>query len=290
LHRRGVALFKHLLDFKRAALAKLRDKRKAPRYAVAPGFPVTATITLPDVDLRGRRSTDAGKPAPGRDWGGALANIAVGGMSIQLPPAAAASRGDKTMVVLSLEGYQFRLPATVAHFRVQASSAFCGLSLDPLEPAGHKDFVQLLEVITVGSTFVPIERPAAGVARAGFKAEQYKAGRKAVLTAWRDATAGKVDSFELQVDGHCLRGVAKRPTLEIFSANGDRSRPAWTAPDLGLSTGTINVEVRKLYRLVTLNLPRAVRLDVRELMQFFANSRGDWSAPPSRTRSPVLKV
>jgi hypothetical protein len=284
-----VALFKHILDLKRAALARLRDKRKAKRYQVGVGFPLRATITLPDVDTMGKRGDDAKKAgAGGRDWSGVPVNVSESGLSIQLPPAAVCARGHDTLVVLSLDGHQIQLPATVAHFRIQAASAFCGLKLEVKDASQRKAYLQLVEIIAMGSTFAAGKKPGGLKPRSGKAVEQYVSSLKAKLTAWRDTATGKLDSFEMVMNSHCVRGIVGRPSLEIFSDKKESDRMAWSAPSFGSSAGVENPEVRQLYRWVVFNLPKAVPNDLREVLRFFAASRGDWKAPPVKKDS--LKV
>jgi hypothetical protein len=278
-----VALFKHLMDFKKAALAKLRDKRKAKRHPVGVGFPLRVTITLPDTDTTGaRRSTDPKTPVAGRDWSGVPLNLSESGLSVQLPPAAISKRDHKTLVTLALDGHQIQLPASVAHFRVQAASAICGLKLDLADATQRNAYLQLVEIVAMGSSFLTGKKPTDLKPRPGRTVEQYLSSRKGVLTAWRDSTTGKLDSFELVMNSHCVRGIVGRPSIEIFSSKKESDKMAWSAPGFGSSVGVENPEVRQLYRWVTFNLPKVVPTDLREVMRFFAASRGDWKAPAKK--------
>jgi PilZ domain len=276
-----VALFKHILDFKRAALARLKDKRKAQRYFVGPAFPLKARIVLPDSDSTGRKNKEP-QTDPGRNWGGSLFNMSDGGLSLQLPPAALARRGEETDVTLSLDGHELKLPCKVAHFRVQNSTAFCGLTLDFPDQTLRKSYLQLLEAVALGATLAPVAAAAPGLDRPGLRAERYKSTRPALLTAWRDTAKGELASFELVMRDHCLRGEAGRPSLQIFSNKGEGDKTAWSAPSFAFSNGVENGELRQLFRWVALNTARTVPTDLREMMRFFAHTRDDWKAPPKK--------
>lgn len=278
-----VALFKHILDFKRNAFARLRDKRKAKRYFVGPAFPLKAVINLQDVDSFGRRDQAPPAPGSGRNWGGSLFNMSNVGLSLQLPPAAVARRGEETFVTLTLDGHELRLPCVIAHFRVQAATAYCGVALqaEQLTDAQRKAYLQLLEAVVVGSTLAPVAG-AAAPSPAGLRAERYKAARRAVLTAWRRIENGELAGFELLLDDHCLRGEGGRPALEIYSKEGEGEKTAWSAPGFAVSAGIENDELRKLFRWIALNLSRPVPTDLREMMRFFAHSRTDWKAPAAK--------
>lgn len=273
-----MALFKHILDLKRAALARLSDKRKAKRYPLGPTFPLKATITLPDFVHTGRRGGE-GKEPDSRDWSGVPLNISESGLSVQLPPAAVGARGQATVVTLLLDGHRMEFPGTVAHFRVHASSALCGLMLDTEDINLRKSYRQLVKIVAMGSSFAAVKKPPNVKMQSGQKAEQYKSDHDTVLTVWRDRAAGKVDSFELVMGDHCVRGIVGRPTLEIFSSKKDSEKLAWSVPGFGASAGVENPEVRLLYRWMTLNLPKAVPADLREVMRLFTVSRGEWKAP-----------
>ena len=274
-----MAFFKHILDFKRAALARLKDKRKARRYYVGPAFPLKARIVLPDSDGTPRKSKEPPPPDAGRNWGGSLFNMSGEGLSLQLPPAAIAKRGEKTSVTLSLDGYELKLPCNVAHFRVQAGTAYCGLVLEFPGKTERKSYLQLLEAVALGSTLAPAAGSASSHDRPGLRAERYKSARPALLTAWRDPKSGELAGFELVLRDHCLRGEAKRPALEIFANKGGGEKTAWSAPGFTFSTGKENGELRQLFRWVALNTSRTVPTDLREMMRFFAHSRDDWKAP-----------
>jgi hypothetical protein len=280
-----VALFKHIMDLKRAALAKLSDKRKAKRYAVGPAFPLKATIILPDLDQMGRRGKDPKEAiATGRDWSGTPVNISESGLSVQLPPAAVSTRGQSTLVALVLDGHRIEFPCTVAHFRVHAASAICGLKLDTKDLNQRKSYLQLVKIVAMGSTFEAVKNPGNVKKSEGQTVEQYKSDHNAVLTAWRDRSTGKVDSFELVMnDHHCARGVVGRANLEIFSSGKkDSEKIAWSVPGFSASAGVENPEVRLLYRWVTFNLPKTIPADLRDAMRLFTVSRGEWKAPTKK--------
>jgi hypothetical protein len=280
--RGGVAFFKHILDFKRAALARLKDKRKARRYYVGPAFPLKARIVLTDSDGSPRKGKEPPPPDSGRNWGGSLFNMSGEGLSLQMPPAAIAKRGEETSVTLSLDGHELKLPCRVAHFRVQAGTAYCGLTLEFPGETERKAYLQLLEAVALGSTLAPAAGSASSHDRPGLRAERYKSARPALLTAWRDAGSGDLAGFELVLRDHCLHGEAKRPTLEIFANKAGGEKTAWSAPGFGFSTGVENGELRQLFRWVALNTSRTIPTDLREMMRFFAHARDDWKAPPKK--------
>lgn len=274
-----VSLFNYILDFKRTAISRLKERRRSQRYIVAPGFPLTVTMTLAETDNAGGRRAGAG-----RVWGGVVTNMSGAGLGLKLPPAAVASRGERSVVVMTFDDYVLSLPCEIAHFRVQSASAHCGIVLHIGESEVAKSYQQLLEAIVLGSSLVSVKPSGVGEHPREFVPEQYKSGRKARLTVWRDY-AGQPDSFEFVMGDYCVRGEAPRPFLEIFSRKKKGPKRAWSASNYALSSAAVESdEVRQLFRWVTLNLPVTLPADVRELISFFANIRTNWSAPPLKMR------
>jgi hypothetical protein len=138
MHADGVLLFKRILDFKKAALARLRDKRKGIRHPVGQGFPLKGTVSL-----RGGASAAC-------DWAGSPANLSATGVSLLLPPAAITARGEQTTLRLTIDQYTLQLPCVVAHFRVLSTHAVCGLTLDFPDFTVQKAYCQLLEAVRIG--------------------------------------------------------------------------------------------------------------------------------------------
>jgi PilZ domain len=260
--------FNTLLKIKEGAVAGLRNKRKATRYPVGPGFPLSASINLtgevsPAGDDRTRR------PA-GCNWGGRLINLSSDGASLHLPPAAATLRGEQTTLTLTIEGRALQIPCRVAHYRTYSSHALCGLVLDFTDAPGREAYLQLVESVALGSTFATVKPSRLGRTPPGLEPEQYRSPHEATLTAWRAVRDRTLDSFELLSGEHCVRGVNGAATLEIYSqeAEGKSGKVALSAPSHGLATG-VNAEVRQFYRWIVPNLPKAVPADLREFMQRF---------------------
>lgn len=247
-----VLLFKSVLDFKQSALARLRNKRRAERHPVAPGFALKAVVNLLGTDDPARSKAPMGS---GRDWGGIVADLSGEGLSLRLPPATATARGEKSVLVLALDEFELRIPCTVAHFRVQSASALCGLSLQFEDDTQRKGYLQLLEAVVLGSGFVADKAPKES---SGLRCERYcSGGKKAVLTVWREPAEGGLRGFELSVGGHCVRGDVARATLQACAC--DEARTA-------LPAGAEKKEVLRLYRIIAANLPKALPADLREKM------------------------
>lgn len=247
-----VLLFKRILDFKQAALNRLRNKRKGDRYRVGPGFPLKGTVSL-----RGGAATAC-------DWSGAAANLSTHGASLLLPSAAATTRGERTSLRLTIDQYAFQLPCAVAHFRVLPTHAVCGLTLEPSGFPEQKAYFQLLEAVRIGAAMAPVKAPAFARCPPGLSLEQFRADSKSRLNVWHQTDGREIDSFELVIDQHCLRGEAASQKLEISTRAP--AKPGKAAPADNLSAGVTD-EVRQLFRWVVLNFTSAVPADVQGFMR-----------------------
>jgi hypothetical protein len=272
-----VLLFKRILDFKQAALGRLRNKRKADRYPVGPGFPLKGTV-----GLRGGASSAC-------DWSGSPANLSTNGASLLLPPAAATARGERTTLRLAIDQYQLQLPCVVAHFRVLSTHAVCGLKLEPSGFPEQKAFFQLLEAVRIGAGMAPVKAPAFARCPPGLSLEQYREDAKSRLNVWRQTASREIDSFELMIDQHCLRGEAAGQTLEISARTPGKTGKDGSADNL--SAGVTD-EVRQLFRWVVLNFTHAVPADVQVFMRDTIKGtrkpaeRGGTRPPPATASFP----
>lgn len=262
-------LFKRILNFKRAFLAKLRDKRKTKRYPVGQKFPLKATVNLTG-------QTGGSTPGAGYDWGGRIVNISNNGAGLQLLRAATTVRGEQTELKLSLDDHHLSIPCMVAHYRAFSGYSLCGLELQFPDFKVQKAYLQLVEAIRLGASFTAPKTKATGSNRAGLVAERFHADNKTLLTGWRVAKTGELDGFELEVGDHLLKGGATVPPLVVFK-QGRPAKPEGSAEIAG--------EVRRLFRWIVPNLPKAVPADLRALMEHVANSPSGSHAPNAGIRA-----
>lgn len=249
-------LFKRIFDFKRTTLARLRNKRRDERHPVAPGFPIKATVNLLGVANPAKSTAPAGL---GLAWSGAVADLSGEGLSLRLPPAATTARGERSILTLTLEDLELRIPCTIAHFRTQSVGALCGVSLQFEDKTQQKGYLQLLEAVVIGAGFTADKPPKS---KGGPVGERYRSGTKAVLTVWRLGAGGPISSFDLVLDQHCIRGEAGRPTPEVLIASEPRAT---------IATGVEKREVLRLFRIVAANLPKTLPADLVSGMQALAN-------------------
>ncbi|HEY4302146.1 MAG TPA: PilZ domain-containing protein [Candidatus Didemnitutus sp.] len=275
--KNAVVFFKRILNFKREFLAKLRDKRKAPRYPVGGLFPLKATV-----NLTGRVGANG---EGGYDWGGRIVNMSSNGVGLQLLRAATTVRGEVSALKLSLEEHELTVPCIVAHFRTFSGYSLCGLQLKFGDFKKQKAFLQLVEAVSMGSSFKPTKGRRIASEHPGLVGDLYTADNKATLTVWRAPKGGEIECFELVVGAHLIRGGKTVPPLVVFRM---------TKPLKPEGSAEVSGEVRRLFRWVVPNLPKAVPSEVKSLMEYAAQSKTGSetvsglrsSAPPSEWQRP----
>ncbi len=239
-----------------------KEQRRASRYAVGPAFPLKAVLNLVGRDEFGEllKSSDG----QGWDWVGRPINFSATGVSLQLPPATAARRGDPCRLNLSLADCELTLPCHVAHLRGHQDSVLFGLTFDFVPAKTPPAYRQLLELVAFGASLKSekVKTAAAGADAAGYVVEHYGGDYESHLTVWREATAGAIQWFEFQLADYCVRGSAASGTLEFASLQKQKkSRPVTPAQV---------EEIHQLFRWVVPNITGAVPEDVRHSLQEFA--------------------
>lgn len=266
-----MALFSRILDFKKAFLSRLRDKRASPRYNVGAAFPLKASLLLTG-DVRPAKKGAAAGSASGLSWSGRIGNLSSNGLSVFLPPAAHTARGEETIVRLTIEGHEIEIPCEVAHFRVLSTHSICGVKLNFGDYAVQKDFHQLLEAVRIGTSF-EIVRPAKS--SGDLLCQQWRSLNRSSLTEWRNPDTRKIVRFELSVGEHRLAGQASPRGINITPRSSASRAP------IPVSTA---VEVRDFMRWVSANFPKAVPADLRDVIGSLTAAdqpaQGAWAPPP----------
>ena len=247
--------FERILNSKQAH----KEQRRASRYAVGSAFPLKAVL-----NLVGRDEFDeplASSDGQGWNWAGRLVNFSASGVSIQLPPATGARRGDVCALILSLSGYQLNIPCYVAHVRSHPDSVQFGLKFNSADKETSAGYQQLLEMVAFGASLRPEKSPSTGRDASGYLVEHYHGDFESHLTVWRAATGGPVQWFEFQLSQYYVRGSAESRSLEFASALSKNSRAVNAAQE---------GEIHQLFKWVVPNVARAVPADVRQSLQSFA--------------------
>ncbi len=266
-----MALFTRILDFKKAFLSRLRDKRSSPRYNVGAAFPLKASLLLTG-DVRPAKKGAAPARSAGLSWSGRIGNISTNGLNVLLPPAAHTARGEETTVRLTIEGHEIEIPCVIAHFRVLSTHSVCGVKLNFTDYAVQKDFHQLLEAVRVGTSF-EVARPPQPSGH--LISQQWRSLNRSLLTEWRQVDTRKIQKFELAVGEHRFSGQT--------SPRGVSITPRSTASRAPIPSSTA-VEVRDFMRWVAGNFPKGVPADLRDMVGNLTAAdqpaQGSWAPPP----------
>ncbi len=267
--------------------APVTNKRKAPRYAISPTFPIKTVLSLADQNRnastgRGGRVNTRANFTGGKDWPGTLIDLSATGANIHLSLAAVAFPDDFCRVKFRLGSYQLEIPCTVAHFRSYSQYAMCGLLFSFPDPETEKAYFQLLEPVIIGTSFVPVE---CSPDRFGRHKEQYGGKSSGLLTVWRQAPGGELTSFDFRMTRYGVRwsagltelvtyGVAvdgpdggkesARPVLKLKMKGPEKKEDATSTTTLSEAQ---NEEVHWLFCLAVSNLSSSVAGDVRKFLQ-----------------------
>lgn len=250
----AMLFFERILNSKQA----YKEQRRAARYAVGAAFPLKSVLNLVGCD-----EFDEALASPdgqGWNWTGRLINFSASGVSMQLPAATAARRGDNCSLILSLADYELTIPCHVAHTRKHPGSVQFGLKFDFPDDNTPEGYRQLLELVAFGASLRPEKSRPDRPDESGYVVENYHGDFESHLTVWR-GPGGAVQWFEFQLAQYCVRGSAQNRTLE-FAAGGRKNRAPVAAGLVG--------EVHQLFKWVVPNIARAVPADIRQSLQSFA--------------------
>lgn len=245
-------LFKRILNFTRTKVDD-SEQRGAERYAVGANVQFTATVRL-------SRHDDQGRPDPrgrqGPEQPVKVVNLSTLGASVQLPPDATATHGEKCLFRLSLDDYQLEIPGTVAYFRSFPSHATCGVAFafDFFEI--RKAYLQLLEAVAIGASLAPVKASEIKADATGLDKELYRGKEGAQLTVWRADADGDIQRFDFRMNDYGVRWSHGQSELETYSTRKAASALSRAEQE----------EVSWLFCLAVPNLAKSVQADVRKFL------------------------
>jgi len=257
-----VLLFKRILNYKKSSLDP-NDKRKAIRYAVGAGFPFKAVLTLRAHDEEGELVHDK---LLEQSWAGRLTNLSETGASIQLHPAAVASRGEPCLFKLSLDDYELEIGATIAHFRVYQKHTACGFAFDFPDFETQKAYLQILEPVSIGGSLAQIDPAKVRQETPGLAKAQFVGISGSILSVWRRESSPAIYSFDFRMNAYGVRWSEGMTEVEAYGLSklnlaGEKT----DLPFVHLSQSELE-EVRWLFCLAVPNLSKAVPSDVRKFL------------------------
>ncbi len=230
------------------------ERRRAPRYAVNPKFPIKAVLSFIGRDDTG---TPMSNTRHGWNWKGRLIDCSEQGAHIQMGPALKVAAQELCDLKLSLEDFELTIPCHIANVREQAEGFVFGLKHDIEDETIRNAYVQLLEVLALGST-LKRHGKTTQPDESGYLVEHYDSDRSARLTVWRHPADQSVAAFEFQLQDNLVRAAAGQGMQYLTGAN---ARPAAAAKAL---------EIQRLFSWVVPNIASAVPDDVRAFLRHYA--------------------
>jgi hypothetical protein len=156
------------------------------------------------------------------------------------------------------------MPGVIAYFRNFTQYSLCGLSFTYPDDATRQSYLQLLEMVVLGSSV-----KASGKAKApnGLTRETYKGAKETRLNVWRNASSETISHFEFRIDDCYIRGHAQNFKLEVDSAEGEHGlAPAGRTSAFSPAK---HAEVKQLFRWVVTNFTKEVPGNIRKFLEMF---------------------
>lgn len=248
--------FKRILKVPEPAVnpVPLVEQRRGPRYAVNPKFPIKAVLSFIGRD-------DTGVPLSntrhGWNWKGRLIDCSEQGAHIQMGPALKVAAHELCDLKLALDDFELTIPCHIANVREKTEGFVFGLKHDIEDETTRIAYIQLLEVLALGST-LKLHGKTAKPDESGYLVEHYDSDRSARLEVWRHPSDQSVAAFEFQLQDNLVRAAAGQGMQYLTGAS---ARPAAAAKAL---------EIQRLFSWVVPNIAAAVPDDVRAFLRHYA--------------------
>jgi hypothetical protein len=233
------------------------ERRSVPRFAISPQFPLKAVLSFVARDESGAPMSNT---RHGWNWKGRLIECSELGARMQLGPGIRAEPAENCDLKLSVQAYEITVPCHVANISEPPEGTVLGLVHDLTDAAVRRDYLQLLEVVALGST-LKLQPKADKPDASGYLVEVYASGRPSRLTVWRHPANASVAAFEFQLKDNLVRAAAGHGVEFLADIAGTGSRPASNDQCL---------EIGRLFTWVVPNLAAAVPKDVRAFLQHYA--------------------
>jgi hypothetical protein len=234
------------------------ERRSVPRFAISPQFPLKAVISFVARD-------DTGAPMSntrhGWNWKGRLIECSEVGARMQLGPGIRAEPAENCDLKLSVQAHEITVPCHIANITEQPDGLVLGLVHDLADANVRRDYLQLIEVVALGST-LKLQDKTAKPDASGYLVERYASTRPSRLTVWRHPADESVSAFEFQLEDNMVRGAAGQGAEFLADVGGHGSQPASTEKCL---------EIGRLFAWVVPNLGPSVPEDVRDFLRRFAD-------------------
>ncbi len=234
------------------------ERRSVQRFVVSPQFPLKAVVSFVGRDESGAPMSNT---RHGWNWKGRLIECSELGARMQLGPGIRAEPAENCDLKLSIQTHEINVPCHIANLSETPEGMVLGLVHDLSDAAIRRDYLQLLEVVALGSTLTLQPKAAAQPDASGYLVEIYASTRASHLTVWRHPADGSVAAFEFRLQDSLVRAAAGHGVEFLADIAGTGSQPASSDQCL---------EIGRLFTWVVPNLAPAVPDDVRQFLQHYA--------------------
>src|SRR6186713_782201 len=230
------------------------EQRLNTRYTPSDAFPLQAWLLT------------EGNETPAK-----ILDISGNGIGLLLEPDTLPGEGDAVKVRLRFGAHQQLVDGRVSHLRPEAAKAYCGVGLKFADLLARKTYLQLLQPIAIGQSLQPV--PAEQVMQdvPSLTKRSFRGDDQSQLTVWYDQTARpQIQRFEFRTTEYFCQLDRSSGVLEIQSHADSGAHEGKSSNPVFDISGTLQAEVRQLFRWTLPNLAAGVPDDVRAFLQHYA--------------------
>jgi hypothetical protein len=253
LSNRFVPVFDRIFNFDQAEVARM-EQRLNSRYSPGAAFPLQAWLLT------------EGNETPAR-----ILNISGNGIGLLLEPDTLPAEDDAVRVRLRFGAHQQLVDGRVVHLRPEGAKAYCGIGFKFADFAARKTYLQLLQPITIGQSLRPVPPEQVVQDNPEFLKRFFRGDDNSQLTVWFDqAPDHAIRRFEFQMKDYFCQLDRSSGVLEVQVLSGANTRAGRSSNPVFDISGSLQAEIRQLFRWTLPNLSDAVPDDIRAFLQRYA--------------------
>jgi len=242
-----------IIDSDQAAIERM-EQRLTTRYTPSAAFPLQAWLLT------------EGNETPAK-----ILDISGNGIGLLLEPDALPAEGDAVQVRLRFGAHQQLLDGRVAQLRPEAAKAYCGVGLKFADLLTRKTYLQLLQPIAIGQSLRPVPAEQVLQNEPSLSKRSFRGDDQSLLTVWYDRSINPtIQRFEFRTTEYFCQLDRSSGVLEIQSHADSGAHEGKSSNPVFDISGTLQAEVRQLFRWTLPNLAAVVPDDVRAFLQHYA--------------------
>jgi len=248
-----VLVFHSIFNFDQAAVTHL-EQRMNTRYTPGATFPLQAWLLV------------AGTESPAK-----IKDISGNGISLLLEPGAPVTPDATVQIRLRFGAHQQLAGGLVVHLHADEKGLHCGISLVFADFPARKTYLQLLQPIAIGQSLQRVPEDRVIQNEPQFIKQVFRGDEDSALTVWLANSAGTpLHSFEFQMQDYFCHVDGKSGVLEAYQREDSGSHKGKLSHPVFDISGSLQSEIRQLFRWILPNLSASVPDDVRAFLQRFA--------------------